>query len=604
MPFARRRLAALLLAALALAPPAAPGLAQAPAPAVSPPSGDRQVAREVDRIARRYAALERFSGSVLAARGGRVLFRGGYGLADRERGIANTPATRFDIGSLSKQFTAAAVLKLEAEGKLSVDSPVSRYLPDYPKEQGSRITLHHLLTHTSGLPSLGRRGPLESVAEDCTAKTLDELLAYSRDLPLQFAPGAEYRYSNSGYMLLAAVVERVSGVPFDEYLRTALFRPAGLRATGRAAPDAAVPGRAVGYMGYEPGVAPAACHHPGWQTGAGGVLSTVDDLYRWERALEEGRVLPPAQLAKLYHPHVSRGRANAFYGYGWMLGRMHDRPVVTHGGTIEGFVSEFYRFPDDGVLVIVLSNRLPVLGVDVPAEIGRRAAALLLGKAYELPPEPARLPADSLRRLAGRYELRPGWVVDVRVDGDRLVADAGGDASWSLATYAAQRGVDAESDTVARGMRLVRAFADGDVAALRGALLPGREGVEDESLRFLRSRIDTDPRFGRLIKLTPWRVVPDGEGAFVDARATFEHGEWFVRAELGPGLGLSGWYYGDVLPSRVALVPEAGGGFFVDGFRWEEPDLRVRFTAEGGGEMVIEDPSGPVVAQRLPDAAR
>lgn len=608
----RRRLPhlfpALLLSASIVSGPIARAGAQAPtalAPAAARPRSDAQVSREADRIARAYAELERFSGSVLVARGGRVLLRRGYGLADRERGARNTPETRFDLGSLAKQFTAAAILKLESEGKLSVSDPLSKHLPDYPRPAGDQVTLHHLLTHTSGIPSLGRRGPLERVEEDCSPQTMERLIAYSKDLPLASAPGERYAYSNTGYILLAAVVERASGMAFYDYLREALFRPAGMTRTGKLDPGEAADGRAMGYDGYAPEVKPAKCVHPSWMPGAGAVHSTVDDLFRWQQALDAGEILPPAQLEKFYHPHVSRGRPGAHYAYGWFRGTMHERPLVFHGGTTAGFVSEMYRWPDDGVLVIALSNRLPELGVDVPAEITRRVGALLLGAAYDLPPRPAALRPDALRRLAGRYEFAPGFVVDVRLDGDRLMATAAGDASWSLSTVGAQTRLNLDSDTVRAGMRILRAFAEADVPALREALKPERRPqVRDSSLMFLKLLQEHDPRFGRLLTLTPYRVVPDRTGPAVDARATFERSEWFVRAELSPELQLSGWYYGGTLPSRVALTPEAGGGFFVDGFRWEEPDLRLRFTMENGAAaaLVVVGADGPVTARRLPDA--
>jgi D-alanyl-D-alanine carboxypeptidase len=574
-------------------PPAQPQ----PAPRLT----NAEVAREVDRIAEAYAALGRFSGSVLVARDGCEVFARGYGLANRTSGEAATPETRFDIGSLGKQFTAAAILRLESEGRLSVHDPVSRHLPGYARPAGDQITLHHLLTHTSGLPSLGRRGQLEHVTEDCSPRTLEELVAYSRDLPLDFAPGAEYRYSNSGYALLAAVVERVAGVPFDEYLRTALFQPAGMQATGRILPGWEAAGVAVGYTGYEPEVEPRGCVHASWHTGAGGLHSTARDLLRWDQALAAGRILPAEQLAKFYHPHVQTGRAGRAYAYGWNRLQVHGRPVVHHSGGTEGFIAEFMRFPDDGLLVIVLANYLPDLSVNVPIRMVRAASAAVFGETYEVPPLPVTVPAAELARFAGRYEAAPGYVLRVDTAGGRLWAEAVGDHSWSLATIAAQRALNPRSDTLMQGMRIIRAFVEGDVATLRAALAPARQAaVSDSSLRFLRRLIENDPRFGPVRAISPLRVIEERTGPFVDARITFAHGEWFLRAELNTENQLSGWYYGSTLPARVELVPLGGAEFFADGFRWEEPDLRIRFTPCDGqpAEMVIDDPSGPISAPR------
>lgn len=598
MPMSRLvRTACLLITLSATAWTGAGAQAAAPASRLS----EEAALREVDRIAEAYAALGRFSGSVLAARGGEELFARGYGAADRSTGAAVTPDTRFDIGSLSKQFTAAAILRLESEGRLSVHDPVSRHLPEYPRPASDRITLHHLLTHTAGLPSLGRRGQLEDVREDCTAKTLDELLAYSRDLALDFEPGAEHRYSNSGYMLLAAVVERVAGMPFDAYLRTVLFEPAGMDDTGRLTPDVRGAEIAIGYTGYEPSITPRGCVDATWHTGGGGLHSTARDLLRWDRALAEGRILPPAQLAAFYHPHVQTGRAGRAYAYGWGRFEVHGRPVIHHNGGTEGFIAEFMRFPDDGnLLVIVLSNYLPDLSVNVPIRIVRAASAAVLGEPYEVPPLPAAVPPAELARFAGDYEVVPGYVVRVDTAGGRLIAETRGEHSWSLSTVASQRAL-APSDTLAQGMRMIRAFVEGDVATLRAALAPARQAeVADSMFLFLRKLIETDPRFGPVRTISPLRVMPDPTGSFVDARITFERGEWFLRAELDPENRLSGWYYGSTLPSRVELVPLGGAEFIADGFRWDEPDLRIRFTVRNGRatEMVIEDEAGAVVARR------
>ncbi|HEU4881982.1 MAG TPA: serine hydrolase domain-containing protein [Longimicrobium sp.] len=590
----------LLLAGLPLvdagAQPAAPVASTS-----SHPLSDAEAAREIDRIATAYTALGRFTGTVLIARDGREVMARGYGEADRARGIAATPDTRFDIGSLSKQFTAAAILRLESEGRLSVHDPVSRWLPDYPRPAGDQITLHHLLTHTAGLPSLGRRGKLEHVVEDCTPRTLDELIAYSKDLPLDFAPGAEYRYSNSGYMLLAAVVERAAGMPFDEYLRTAFFAPAGMAHTGRPAVGAEAPDLAVGYTGYAPDIEPRGCVHPSWHTGAGGIRSTARDLLRWDQALAAGRILPPEQLAKFYHPHVQTGRAGRAYAYGWDRFEVLGRPVIHHNGGTEGFIAEFMRFPDDSLLVIVLANYLPDLAVNIPIRIVRAASAVVLGAPYEVPPLPVQLAADELARFAGTYQAAPGFAVRVDTAGGKLVAQALGDGSWSLSTVAPQRALNPESDTLAVGMRMIRAFLEGDVPTLRAALVPTRHAeVSDTMLLFLRQLMEDDPRFGAMRAISPLRVTPDPTGSFVDARVTFEHGEWFLRAELDPENRLSGWYYGAVLPSRVELVPLGGADFLADGFRAEEPDMRVHFTLRDGraAEMLIDDPAGPIVAPR------
>jgi hypothetical protein len=341
--------------------------------------------------------------------------------------------------------------------------------------------------------------------------------------------------------------------------------------------------------------------HPSWHTGAGGIFSTARDLLRWDRALAAGRILPPAQLAKFFEPHVQTGRPGRAYAYGWDRFEVFGRPVIHHNGGTDGFIAEFMRFPDDSLLVVVLANYLPDLSVNVPIRIVRAASAVVLGQPYQVPPLPVRLAAGDLARFAGTYQAAPGFAVRVDTAGGTLVAQALGEGSWSLSTIAPQRALNQASDTLAVGMRMIRAFLEGDVPTLRAALAPARQAeVADSMFLFLRQLMETDPRFGAVRAISPLRVIPDRTGSFVDARVTFEHGEWFLRAELDPENRLSGWYYGSVLPSRVELVPLGGAEFFADGFRADEPDLHVRFTLRDGraAEMVIDDPAGPLVAPR------
>jgi hypothetical protein len=369
--------------------------------------------------------------------------------------------------------------------------------------------------------------------------------------------------------------------------------------TGRPAVGAQAPDVAVGYTGYAPDITPRGCVHPSWHTGAGGIFSTARDLLRWDRALAAGRILPPAQLEKFYHPHVQTGRAGRAYAYGWDRFEVLGRPVIHHNGGTEGFIAEFMRFPDDSLLVVVLANYLPDLSVNVPIRIVRAASAVVLGQPYEVPPLPVRLAADELARFAGTYQAAPGFAVRVDTAGGKLMAQALGDGSWSLSTIAPQRALNPASDTLAVGMRMIRAFLEGDVATLRAALAPARQAeVPDSMFLFLRQLMETDPRFGPVRAISPLRVIPDATGSFVDARITFAQGEWFLRAELDRENRLSGWYYGSVLPSRVELVPLGGGAFFADGFRADEPDLHIRFTLRDGraAEMVIDDPAGAIVA--------
>ena len=395
MPRPRRRIAlSLLLLVLAI-----PGAAQAePAPSF---------AERADALVQPYARAGIFSGAVIVARDGVVLFRRAYGAANREWSVANTPDTRFRIASLTKQFTAAAILTLQEAGRLSLDDPAARHMPGLPPGWGA-ITLRMLLDHTSGLPNVNAL-PDYPTAIARTARTPMQVVARLFAEDLLFPPGRGQEYSNTGYILLAAIVERITGLGFADAVRTLVLRPAGLTATGDADPERVLPQRASGYHRADgtwrnaPPVVAAAV------AGAGGLVSTLDDLVAWDRALLSGRVLAPASLATMVE---DRGYG---YGLGWYLGRAYGQRLWSHGGFLDGFAAIKDTYPDLGLTIVVLGNT-----ETTPAQtLSRRLGALALGQ-----PEATGItvPSNVLDRYVGIYRIGPRTAVALTRDGDRLVA--------------------------------------------------------------------------------------------------------------------------------------------------------------------------------------
>jgi CubicO group peptidase (beta-lactamase class C family) len=313
-----------------------------------------------DLTRRLEAAMERagtgFAGVVLVGRGDSLVWQHGYGEADQERHIPNGPGTAFDLGSLTKQFTAAAILALEQDGKLTVQDSLGKYFPTAPADKRG-ITLHQLLTHTAGLREYSGRDERWRSKQNFTRQTLRRQLAC--------APGSSYQYSNVGYSLLAVVIEHVSGLSYEQYLQERLFRPAGLVSTGYRLvdwPDSTV---AVGYVrGRRWGKPTAqgwAPDGPSWNLrGNGGVLSTAQDMWRWHLALARGHVLAPATQAKLYQPYVAKTPGGPIsYGYGWSVYQSpHGTPVVSHGGSNDVFFAHFVRYldPRDGRTVLFVAT--------------------------------------------------------------------------------------------------------------------------------------------------------------------------------------------------------------------------------------------------------
>jgi CubicO group peptidase (beta-lactamase class C family) len=285
-----------------------------------------------------------FQGAILVARDGQIIISKGYGMADAEHGTPNTAQTRFRLASVTKQFTAAAIVILQARGKLNVQNTICTYLPNCP-DAWRDITILHLLTHTSGLPNYTDFSSYEP--SQMQPATPDELIARFRDLPLLYAPGTAYSYENSDYVLLGRIVEQVSGQPYADFLRDAIFAPLQMRDSGVDAGLGIGPGYAVGYGGFNE-KAPALDASTLFSAGA--VYSTVEDLYRWDQALYTDTIVPAELRSLMFTPFLND------YAFGWKVDRPGDRLRISHPGLIDGFATYIARYPDDHVTVIVLGN--------------------------------------------------------------------------------------------------------------------------------------------------------------------------------------------------------------------------------------------------------
>lgn len=360
-----------------------------------------------------------FSGIVLVSKDGKPLLRKGWGMANREWNIPNAPDTRFRLGSITKQFTAAAILKLAEEGKLSLQDPVGKYYTDAPAAW-EKITIHHLLNHTSGIVSYtGLPGFFQK--ESMIARKPAEIVKLTQDKPLEFEPGSKMKYNNSGYILLGCVIEKVSGMAYDEYLKKSLFEPLGLKDTGYDWNQTIIARRASGYL---PDGKNAPYLDMSLPYAAGSLYSTVDDLAVWAAALESGKVVSKEHYVKMTTPYLNN------YGYGLVMEKIENHDVVGHGGGINGFNTSLIRAGGDGLTVAVLANQ------NGPAadRIGKDLVALYLGK--DVKPRPVlsevKLPAAKLDSVAGQYELRPGFVLKVWREGEQLMTQATGQGKLAI----------------------------------------------------------------------------------------------------------------------------------------------------------------------------
>ncbi len=386
-----------------------------------------QVSKEIDNYLNRAVPFG-FSGAILVAKNDEIILQNGYGLSNRERRIPVTTDTVFYIGSVTKQFTAAAILKLEMQGKLRVTDTLDKIFKDVPPDK-ARITIHQLLTHISGL------GGADDIYGSPVQK--DDQMRRVMAMKLRSEPGKEYFYSNPGYNLLGIIVENVSGQPYEKYLRENLFKPAGMFKTGYRIPawekDKVAHGYSDGVDKGSPLDRPWFEDGPSWAIrGAGGMLSTLGDLYRWHLALKKDEILSAEAKSKIFSPHVKM-EDNMFYGYGWSLQKTtRGTNLIEHNGGDGIFFADFRRYVDENVVVIGFAN--DVYGVGL---IENKVPDILFGSAnIKFPPQvrEKNISSTVLQKYLGTYQLPSGAILNVTQKRNRLIIDPIGQEAVSLLT--------------------------------------------------------------------------------------------------------------------------------------------------------------------------
>ena len=366
----------------------------------------------MDQVVQTYVSNRQFMGTALVARGNQVLFSKGYGSANLEWNIPNTPDTKFRLGSVTKQFTAATILLLEERGKLSVADPVKKYLPDAPAAW-DKITIFHVLTHSAGLPSFTGFPDYQKLQP--FAATPADLVGRFRDKPLEFEPGERMSYSNSGYVLLGYIIEKITGSTYEKFVVENIFTPLGMKDSGYDSNFAVIPRRATGYVNGRNGFEQAGFIHMTIPHAAGALYSTTEDLLKWELGLFGGKVLNSASLEKMTAPFKGN------YAFGLVVDASGGRKVIQHGGGIEGFNTQLEYYPDEKLTVAVLSN----VNGGAPGQISKQLAALARGETVKLQSERKEIPIDSkvLARYVGAYQLGPGMLI--YLEGNQLVSKLG-----------------------------------------------------------------------------------------------------------------------------------------------------------------------------------
>lgn len=419
------RLSAVSLAVLLLLPASFSVVHAAPATAAA----DKTLAERIDASISGYYKADEPGATVIVTRDGATVFRKAYGMADTGSKQAMDAAMTLRLGSITKQFTAVAILMLAEDGKLALSDEITRFLPDYPT-QGKKITIEHLLTHTSGIQSYtGKPSYPQTMDKDFT---VNQMIDTFKNDPMLFAPGERFDYNNSGYFLLGAIIEKVSGQSYAQFLDQRIFTPLGMAHTAYEGNERTKGPRAAGHSKGETGFGPARPLSMTQPYAAGSLVSSVDDLALWDKAIADGKLLKAASWKKAFTPYKLANGKSTGYGYGWDIGKLNGAARIAHGGGINGFSTYALRVPAKKVYVAVLSNTES--GRMHPEMVATKAAAIAIGKPF--PDHKAVTVApEVLQKYVGVYTIDDKNTRTIRLEDGKLTMQRTGRERFPLMAY-------------------------------------------------------------------------------------------------------------------------------------------------------------------------
>jgi CubicO group peptidase (beta-lactamase class C family) len=534
-----------------------------------------------------------FAGVVLIAVGGDPVLAEGYGLADRERRLPWNPATISTIGSITKQFTGAAILKLEEKGLLRVSDPITKYFEQVPADKSS-ITLHQLLTHSSGIEDLEDRSDWDPIGRE-------EFIRLALKQPLAFSPGTCYSYSNAGYSLLGAIIEKVTGASYEKYLRQALFLPLGMYETGYILPAWGEGRLAQGYRASELWGTllgrPMDTDGPYWVLRAnGGIHSSCYDMLRWAQALLDGRVLQPESMTKYWTPHVSEG-GDSFYGYGWSITTAPgDYKVITHNGGNGIFFADLALVPKAGLVIFLQTNVV----ADMPGAeelLGQIGHRVLADQPYPEVPKIIEIPESLLAPFEGTYQMnRDGDALRVAPDGKALIVEPEGQRAFSL-LHSTQL-LEPERQARLSGLmdKIMTACRAGDFSLLYKAY-GGRVTIDHLKMRWREMVLQFEEKYGRLQGHKVLGTARTAERDETVVRFIYEKGKmertyvWSLEAEPRlRGISMRG------LKSQLRFLPVSEKEFA----SWDggiRPSKSLRFDKDAAGHLELRIGLGDLLVE-------
>lgn len=384
----------------------------------------QDISRELDSLMEKQFKPNEPGAVALVVKNGNPIYRKAFGMADLEHNIQMTPEHVFGIGSMTKQFTAVGILMLMEQGSLSLQDSITKYITGYPT-QGHVITIHHLLNHTSGVKSYTELQKWRKIWRNDL--TTQEMMDVFKDEPMDFAPGEEWHYSNSGYFLLGVIIEKVSGMSYGELVEKKIFEPLEMRNTYYGSRSRIIPNRAIGYQfGRELRNAEYLSQTQPFSAGA--IMSTVDDLSKWQRAIQNNTLVKEETIETAFTNHALKNGKPTYYGYGWMLDEVNGSLTREHSGGIFGYSSNAIHLPKEDVYVVVLSN----CNCNSPVEVSIRIAAVAIGKPLPEPTEKIKLYEKYAKSLVGVYNFDDGSVREITLEDGQFYSQRTGSTKLKI----------------------------------------------------------------------------------------------------------------------------------------------------------------------------
>ncbi len=387
---------------------------------------DSGLPAQFDKLLNEQFPLNETGAAALISSHGKIIYKKAFGMANLELQVPMQVDHVFRIGSITKQFTAIAILQLMEQGKLNLQDEITKFIPDYPT-QGNKITIEHLLTHTSGIQSYtGMKDFIERIKLDLKPT---EVIDHFKNQPMRFAPGTKWEYSNSGYFLLGYIIEKITGKTYPEYLEESIFKPLGMTNSLYGSDTKIIRNRAAAYSkgnnGFENGYTMSMTQ----PYSAGSIQSNVEDLFKWHQAVHSYKLVKKESLDKAFARYKLTDSTETAYGYGWQLAFIQESPTIEHGGGIIGYSTMEIYLPKEDVFVVVFSN----CDCNSPGDLAAKLAALAIGKPYarkEIPVENA-----ILQGYAGIYENEKGEQRIITVSENKLYSQRGKNQKFKIKAY-------------------------------------------------------------------------------------------------------------------------------------------------------------------------